>query len=150
MAGPPAGPPEDPEARHAEQEHRIERKAHLMRLLALAEALELSDEQTLKLKAKLDQYDQQYKPLHDDIEAQLQILRRAARGEASAKTQVDAAIQKARALKKQLEKLDEQLFDQLNAGLDPQHRARLALAMGRMRFMFHDLLRHAESPPDRQ
>jgi hypothetical protein len=120
----------------------IERKAHMIRLVEIADALELSEEQALKLKTKLDQFDQKLKPLYAEMKAQAEVVHQAAQGEATAMDHVDAAILKIRALREQIRQLDEQLFDQLSKGLDHRHKARLARAMAHlpweMRSVFHE------------
>jgi hypothetical protein len=119
---------------------KMERKAHLVRLLEISEALDLSDEQALKLKARLDQFDQKAHELHQQIQAQVAILRDAARGDGAALAKVDASVRAVKALRDQMRDLDLKLFEQLSQGLDAQHKARLAITMGHLPWRMHDLL----------
>jgi hypothetical protein len=109
-----------------------QRRARLMRTLAIADALELDDAATLKLRDRLARFEATRGPLQAQLIEQTVVLRRAAKGDTTAFAQVDGAIQKVLALRGQLEQLDRQLFTELSTGLTPQKKARLALAMARL------------------
>lgn len=109
-----------------------QKRARLMRTFAIAEALELDDAATLKLRDRLTRFEETRAPLQSQLFEQTVLLRRAARGDTTAFAQVEGAIQKVLALRGQLEQLDRQLFAELSAGLSPQKKARLALAMARL------------------
>jgi hypothetical protein len=109
-----------------------QKRARLMRTLAIADALELDDTATLKLRDRLAHFEERRAPIHRQLMEQTVVLRRAAKGDTTAYAQVDGAIQKVLALRGQLEQLDRELFTELSAGLTPQKKARLALAMARL------------------
>jgi len=109
-----------------------QKRARLMRTLAIADALDLDDTATLKLRDHLAHFEQTRAPIQAQLLEQTVVLRRAAKGDTTAFAQVDGAIQKVLALRGQLEQLDRQLFAELSAGLSPQKKARLALAMARL------------------
>ena len=109
-----------------------QKRAQLMRTLAIADALELDDAATLKLRTRLTAFEEKRAPVQREMMEQTVLLRRAARGDTTAFAQVDGAIQKVLALRAQLEQLDRGLFNELSAGLPPQKKARLALAMARL------------------
>jgi hypothetical protein len=103
-----------------------------MRTLAIADALELDDAATLKLRDRLAKFEEQRAPIQSQLFEQTLVLRRAAKGDTTAYAQVDGAIQKVLALRGQIEQMDRDLFAELSAGLPPQKKARLALAMARL------------------
>jgi hypothetical protein len=109
-----------------------QKRARLMRTLAIADALELDDAATLKLRDRLSRFEEKRAPIQSQLLEQTVVLRRAAKGDTTAYAQVDAAIQKVLAFRAQLEQLDRDLFTELSAGLSPQKKARLALAMARL------------------
>ena len=109
-----------------------QKRARLMRTLAIADALELDDAATLKLRDRLARFEEKRAPIQSQVLEQTVVLRRAAKGDTTAYAQVDAAIQKVLSFRAQLEQLDRELFTELSAGLSPQKKARLALAMARL------------------
>jgi chromosome condensin MukBEF ATPase and DNA-binding subunit MukB len=109
-----------------------QKRARLMRTLAIADALELDDAAALKLRDRLARFEEKRSPLHIQLLEQTVVLRRAAKGDTTAYAQVDGAVQKVLTLRAQLEQMDRELFAELSAGLTPQKKARLALAMARL------------------
>jgi len=121
--------PADAEARVAQMDSRTQ----MMMTLQLAEALELDDAATLKLRQSIAQWDAQRAPLRQQMFDQAQVLRRAAKGDTTAYGQVDQAIQKIISLRTQMHQVDQQMFQQLSQGLPPQKKAKLALAIARFK-----------------
>ena len=109
-----------------------QKRARLMRTLAIADALELDDAATLKLRDRLNRFEDKRAPIQRQLFEETVVLRRAAKGDTTAFAQVDGAIQKVLALRAQLEQMDRDLFTELSTGLSPQKKARLALAMARL------------------
>lgn len=109
-----------------------QKRARLMRTLAIADALELDDAAALKLRDRLAKFEDKRAPIQSQLFEQTLVLRRAAKGDTTAYAQVDGAIQKVLALRGQIEQMDRDLFAELSAGLTPQKKARLALAMARL------------------
>lgn len=109
-----------------------QRRARLMRTLSIADALELDDVATLKLRERLARFEDKRAPIQHQLFEQTVVLRRAAKGDTTAFAQVDGAIQKVLALRAQLDQLDRELFAELSAGLAPPKKARLALAMAHL------------------
>ena len=147
-AGKKGADPAAAEARLAEMDSR----AQMMMTLQLAEALELDDAATLKLRQTIAQWDAQRAPLRQQMFDQAQVLRRAAKGDTTAYGQVDQAIQKVITLRTQIHQVDQQMFQQLSQGLPPQKKARLALAIARFkettRGMLHGGRGGARGEPD--
>ncbi|MGO8971028.1 MAG: hypothetical protein ACLQDQ_15830 [Myxococcaceae bacterium] len=139
QGGPPPPPPgEGPGGAGGEQ---WQKRAQLMRTLAIADALELDDAATLKLRTRLMHFEEKRAPIQREMLEETVLLRRAAKGDTTAFAQVDGAIQKVLALRAQLEQLDRDLFTELSAGLPPQKKARLALAMARLPQQMREMAR---------
>src|SRR5277367_47354 len=71
-----------------------QKRARLMRTLAIADALELDDAATLKLRDRLTRFEERRAPIQRQLMEQTVVLRRAAKGDTTAYAQVDGAIQK--------------------------------------------------------
>ena len=130
-AAPPGGRKVDDPA-FAERRAEMEQRAQMMVTLEIAQALELNDADTLKLKQQVAQWDAQRAPLRQQMFDNAQVLRRASKGDTTAYGQVDQAIQKIIDLRAQMQQIDQQMFQQLSKGLPPQKKAKLALAIARM------------------
>lgn len=127
-----AGPPEAPEG-----PGRAERRMRLMQLVGLADALELSDAETLKLAEKIRSFDERRRPLREEMAQSMKTLRAAAEGDAAALAKVDASIQRLLDNRAKMAALDKEMFNAISRDLPPQKRARLALYLAR----FHDEVR---------
>lgn len=126
----------------AHARERFERKARVMRLLAITEVLDLSDAAALQLEKKMEAYDARRRPLQDTIMQGVELLRRAAHGDATAYSQVDATLKKMVATRSQLHAIDFEMFQEISKGLSPQQRARLALVMARLPADLRALAKH--------
>jgi hypothetical protein len=119
-----APPPEEKDA--AEQ---AERQTRLMRVVGLAEELELDEAQALKMADTMRQFDERRRPLVEQVQESAQVLRKAARGDAPAQSQVDQAVQRVFDARAQLTALDRDMYQALAKDLPPQKRAQLAIFM---------------------
>jgi hypothetical protein len=126
QAAAPNPPPGDiPPERRAE----MEKRARMMLTLQIADALDLDDAATLKLKNQINSWDSQRASLRNELKEQAQVLRRASRGDTTAYGQVDSAIKRIIDLRNQLQQTDQAMFQQLSKDLPPQKKAKLALVM---------------------
>jgi hypothetical protein len=138
LAAPPpaAGAAPGPGGKWAEnKEERLEnreQKLRLMYLVAISEALELSDAEALKLSDKLKAIEEKRRPLRQQMGEAMKSLRDAADGDQAALGQVDANVQRVLDGRAQMAAMDKDLFAQLSQGLTPQKRAKLALVLARM------------------
>ena len=119
---PPAAPPV-PE--------RLEKRVRMMRVLNLAEELELNDAQALKLADTMRQFDERRRPLLEQVRDSARLLRQAARGDPAAQAQVDPAVQRVFEARAQLTTLERDLYQALAKDLPPAKRAQLALSLAR-------------------
>lgn len=145
FAQPQGGPPSQAELERMQQ--RFERKARLVRLLAITDALNLSDQAALQLDQLMAKYDVRRRPLQRQIMDGVQVLRRAARGDATAYGEVDSTLQKMVQARTQLHAIDFQMFQEIAKGLSPQQRAKLALAMARLPAEMRALAKHEHHGP---
>lgn len=108
-----------------------EKRARMMRVLSLAEELELNESQAVKMADTMRQYDERRQPLLQQVRDSARVLRKAAQGDAEAQPQVDPAVQKVFDARTQLTALDREMYQTLSRDLPPQKRARLAIFLAR-------------------
>jgi hypothetical protein len=140
-----AAPPEDKEAAE-----RAEKQTRMMRVLGLAEELELNESQALKMADTMRQFDEKRRPLLEQVRDSAQVLQRAAEGDTSAQSQVDASVQRVFDARTQLTALDRDMYQTLSKDLPPQKRARLAIFMARHEGKLLKLVRKMERDERRQ
>ena len=116
-----------PEAKDGAE--RAEKQARMMRVLGLAEELELNEAQALKMAETMRQFDEKRRPLLEQVRDSAQVLRRAADGDTSVQSQVDPAVQRVFDARTQLATLDRDMYQTLARDLPPQKKARLAIFM---------------------
>lgn len=137
FAAPPPGQGAGPrwaekgERREERMEQRGERM-HLMLVLAISEALELTDAEALKMSDKLKGIEEKRRPLRQAMGEAMKSLRDASEGDQAALGQVDANVAKVLEGRAQMAAMDKELFAQLAQGLTPQKRAKLALVLARV------------------
>jgi ATP-dependent Lon protease len=140
-----AAPPDEGDAAQ-----RAEKQARMMRVLGLAEELELNEAQALKMADTMRQFDERRRPLVAQVQESAQVLKRAADGDASAQSQVDQAVQRVFDARVQLATLDRDMYQALSKDLPPQKRARLAIFMARHEGKMVKLLKRAEREVQRE
>jgi hypothetical protein len=134
-----AAPPEASDAAE-----RVEKQTRMMRVLGLAEELELNEAQALRMAETMRQFDEKRRPLLEQVRDSAQVLRRAADGDTSVQSQVDPAVQRVFDARAQLATLDRDMYQSLAKDLPPQKRARLAIFMARHEGKLMKLVRKME------
>jgi ATP-dependent Lon protease len=134
-----AAPPEEKDAAE-----RAEKQLRLMRVVGLAEELELDESQALKMADTMRQFDERRRPLLEQVQQSAQVLRKAARGDTQAQSQVDQAVQRIFDARAQLAAMDRDMYQALARDLPPQKRAQLAIFMARHDGKTMRLLKKAE------
>jgi len=129
------------------QREQFDQRAQMAVTLQLAEALELDDAGTLKLRQTIAQWGSQRAPLRQQMFELAQVLRRASKGDTTAYGQVDQAIQKLIDLRAQMHQMDQKLFQQLSQGLPPQKKAKLALTFARLPGTMREIMRGGRGGP---
>jgi hypothetical protein len=129
-----------------EAAERAERQARLMRVVGLAEELELQEAQALKMADTMRQFDERRRPLLEQVQESARVLRQAARGDAPSQAQVDQAVQRVFDARTQLTALDRDMYQALAKDLPPQKRAQLAIFLARQdgKMKMEKMLRKAE------
>jgi len=127
----PGGKGFDREERREERMENREQKARLMYLVAISEALELSDADALKMSDKLKAIEEKRRPLRQQMGEAMKSLRDASEGDQAALGQVDANVQKVLDGRAQMAAMDKDMVTQLAQGLTPQKRAKLAVGVAR-------------------
>ena len=119
--------PEEPRGRRAAMREDVQKRLRLYRTVELAQALELSDAEALKLSAEMQRFDDRRAPLRATLEDARRTARKAAKGEAAALAGLDPAIAGATRARKQLADLDLEEFQALQKLVPPERRGKLAL-----------------------
>jgi len=125
-AGRAAGAPDEA----ARREH-VEKRMRMVRTLGLAEALDLSEAEALKLRDTLAGFDARTAPLRGQMREAMEVVRRAARGDAAAQKGLDEALRKLRETGGQLRAVQDELLQALTKELSPERKARAALFLHR-------------------
>jgi hypothetical protein len=126
-AGPGAGPDD---AAHMQ---RMQKRMRLAATLGLAEALDLDDQGTLRVRDVIAHDAERRMPLQRQVRDNVRILRDAARGDQAAAGQVEAALGRLRDVRTQLQNLDNETFKSVTQGLSPDKKAKAALFLARFR-----------------
>jgi hypothetical protein len=111
---------------------RFERRAHLSALLRISTALNLTDAQTLRFGKIMSRYEAERSGDRQLILQGVRVLRRAARGDASAYPQVQSTLRQMVAARSRIQQIDIQMYQELAKGLPPQKQAKLALVLARL------------------
>jgi len=119
------------EGREERMEDRA-REMHLMYVVAISEALELTEPEAIKLSEKIKGVEERRRPLRQAMGEAMKSLRDAAEGDAAALPLVDANVQKVLDGRAQMAAMDKELFTTLAQGYAPQKRAKLALVLARL------------------
>ena len=120
-----------PEDRADRMEAR-QRQARLMYVVAISEALELSEAEALKLSEKIKAVEEKRLPLRQAMGEAMRSLKAAADGDQAALAQVDTNVARVLDGRAQMASMDKELFATLAQGYPPQKRAKLALVLGRL------------------
>jgi hypothetical protein len=138
MAAPPSGGKvglakweADPEDFQEKLQNR-ERRARMALVLAVAEALELTEAEALKLSDKVKTIEEKRRPVREALFTAMRDIKRAADGDSGALAQVDANIQKVLDGRTQMAAMDKELFAFLAKDLTPQKKAKLALVLAKL------------------
>jgi hypothetical protein len=116
----------------------MQKRMRLALTLGLAEALDLDEPATLRVRDAIGRNAERRLPLRQQVRDGVRVIRSAARGDPTAMGQVDGALAKVRDARNQLRGLDDELLEQVTQGLSPDRKAKAALFLAR----FHERARH--------
>jgi hypothetical protein len=122
---------ENQELRREEMEKRM----RLMMVVGIAENLNLSETDAIRLADKIKVFEDQRKPLREQMHDSMKLLKAAADGDQAALGKVDQATATVFDTRAQLAAVDKQMFLTVSKDLTPQKRAQLAVFLAK--FMQH-------------
>jgi Spy/CpxP family protein refolding chaperone len=104
---------------------RADRRMRLVRMLGIAEALDLDDAQFNQMREILNRQDEKRGPIQKQLRDDMQVLRRAATGDAAAQAQLDKVVVRVFDAREKLQKIDRETYEAMSKGLSAEKRARL-------------------------
>jgi hypothetical protein len=117
---------ETPRAQLAQRQKGLAR-VRLMKVVGLAEALDLDEAQALRMAEVMRRYDERKAPLQVQNAELAKVIKRASEGDSAAAGQLDRAIQTFSDNRVQVQQLDKEMMDELGRNLPPQQRAKLMI-----------------------
>ncbi len=123
----PAAPKPSPEERRALVGTRDQRVQRMMAMVGIAEALELSDAEALKVAETFKGFEERRRPIRQAMGLAMRTIKEAAEGDVAAQSQVDANVKLVLDGRAQMAQLDRDLFQALAVGQSPQKKAKLAV-----------------------
>ena len=117
---------ETPRAQVVQRQRALARQ-RLMKVVGLAEALELNEVQALRMADVMRRDDDRKAPLQVQNAELDKVIKRASEGDSAAVGQVDRAIQTISDNRVQVQQLDREMMDELGRNLSPQQRAKLMI-----------------------
>ncbi|MFZ5471677.1 MAG: hypothetical protein ACOZIN_19800 [Myxococcota bacterium] len=123
-----------PRSRPPPSEEKREQMADRMRMMmvvGLAEALELSEGEALKLGEKIRSFESRRRPLRETMFESMRTLHQASQGDSAALAQVDSSTQKLLDARIRMAELDREMFNELARGLSAEKKAKLATFLAR-------------------
>lgn len=124
-------------------------RMRMMRVIALADALDLNETEALRMGEVMRKYDERRRPIRQQVQEASQILERAANGDASVMNQVDSATQRIFDARSQMAQLDHDMFGELTRGLSAEKRAKLAVFLARFDKQVRQFRQHRGMNGDR-
>ncbi len=124
----------------------MERRMRLARSIGVAETLGLDENQAVKVNAVMARFDEQRKPLMRQIHDNMQLLHRAANGDAAAQGGVDKAVATIFDARARIQTVDREMFQALAKELGSQQKAKLAVFFAHFAGRFGAGMGHGPGP----
>jgi hypothetical protein len=140
--GGPDGPPEDAAAR----QERMVKRMRLARTLGLAERLDLTEAEALKLRDVMGKYDDRLLAIGKQMREAMETVKKAARGDGAAQKGLDEALKRLRELRGQAQAASDEMLDAVTKGFTPERKAKAALFFRHFR---HQMAVHGRELRDR-
>jgi hypothetical protein len=105
----------------------MEQRMRTMRVVGLAEILNLDESGALKLDAQMRPFDDRRAPLRQALHADSEILEKAADGDPGSLGQVDAALNRTFDNRAKVEQINREMLEAVTKGLAPQQKAKVAV-----------------------
>jgi len=116
----------------------VARQVRMRQVVGLAEALELTEADALRVSQIIQSFQERRRPLQEQVSESAKIIKRAADGDAAAIAQVDTALSQMFAARTQLTQLNQEMFTTLGQGLTPQQRAKMAIYFAKFQVEVRD------------
>ena len=116
----------------------VARQVRMRQVIGLAEALELTEADALRMSQIIQSFQQRRRPLQEQVSEAAKIVKRAADGDSSAVAQVDTALNQMFMARTQIIQLNQELFNTLGQGLTPQQRAKMAIYFAKFQVEVRD------------
>lgn len=136
LAEPPRGPP-------PEERARVEKKMRMLRVVDLADRLDLDEKAALKLSETMDRFAEKRQKMHQEMEKHREVVERAAQGDSDALKGLDGAVRQFLDLRKRMGDVDLEEWIALGQGLSAQKQARLALFLAEWPRFVQKMMREA-------
>ncbi len=120
------GASDEDRPQHGSRE-RLAKAIRLRQVVGLADALNLSEAEAVRVADVIRTFQQRRQPLQDQVAEASRILRRAAEGDASAASQVDQALEQTYVARDRIAILNREMFTVLSQRFSPQQRAKMSL-----------------------
>jgi hypothetical protein len=133
LAAAPAAPGGPAPGDREQRREQMEKRMRLARTLGLAEALDLSEPEALRLREVLARIDAKREPLKKQLRESMEVVKKAAQGDPAAEKGVDEALRRLRELRGQMMALHDEAFQAIAKDLPPQKKAKAALFLARFR-----------------
>ena len=108
-----------------------EKRVRMMMVVGLAEALNLSEAEALRMGDKVKGLEERRRPVREQMMEGMKTLKAASDGDPAALPNVDNAVQRVLDGRVQMAQLDKEAFATLSKDLPPQKRAQLAVFLAR-------------------
>jgi hypothetical protein len=104
-----------------------ERRVRMLATVGIAEALELSDGEALKLSETFRVFEERKRPIRQATGQAMKHIKAAAEGDTVAQAQIDTHVKTVLEGRAQLAQIDRELFTALSVGQSAQKKAKLAI-----------------------
>jgi hypothetical protein len=124
-------PTHGPRGMNPEAEQRMQKRMHLALTLGLAETLDLTSAQALKLNEQIEKMAPRRQAVRQRMREAAEVLRRSAKGEKVAAADVDQAVTSLLDARAQLQAIDREFVTTITKDQPPEKRARAVLFLAR-------------------
>ena len=116
----------------------VARQVRMRQVLGLAEALDLTEADALRVSQIIQSFQQRRRPLQEQVAEAAKVVKRAADGDVAAVAQADMALNQMFTARTQLAQLNQEMFNTLGQGLTPQQRAKMSIYFAKFQIEVRD------------
>ncbi len=115
----------------AERREEFQKRMRLMLVVGIAEHLNMSEGEAIRLADKMKVFDDRRKPLREQMGESMKTLKAAADGDQASLGKVDQVTMSLLDTRAQMAAIDKEMFITVSKDLTPQKRAQLALFLAK-------------------